>query len=367
MCYFTACGSTAGKLAARAFHAGYRLNGFVAVAAFVSVVLLLSARSVLQASLTSGAVHVRDLEWEAVLVALAVEVQRRSRLGTGRGLAFTVGEYLLVSERLQRSSPPLPVTQQLARIAFAIMGSSMLSARSQACRDTWMRWIPARNVVLVSNQSDAVIGAIDLRNASSLSLFDAAYALDDGSHAAAQRRSLRAFVHVVEHVLSADANIEWVIMADDDTWVDAPNIASVVGQFEPLAPLVIGCIFDGPAWSPSNRYAWPSGGAAIVMSAPAAVAIARGLHTPTCPFESYNDLTIGRCATALGIAQVHHYAFGDPDGKALAAAYGRAARHGWATLHRRSPENMTNMYREQLVSLGRGVLGVASAASGLPP
>ena len=93
-----------------------------------------------------------------------------------------------------------------------------------------------------------------------------------GSYEAAQHRSLRALARVVERVLPAAPLVAWVVLADDDTWVDAPNLAAVVGQFDARVPLVLGYVFDGPYWAPDSPSAWPSGGGAIVMSAPAAIA-----------------------------------------------------------------------------------------------
>lgn len=102
----------------------------------------------------------------------------------------------------------------------------------------------------------------------------------------------------------------------------------------------------GPAWIKNLPHAYH------VMSPPAAVAIATSLFTLLCPVqEFYNDIPNGRCAAALGIAQVVHHPALFPEGPTNVIA-GRTASQGMATLHHLSPVETEALFRAQLLSIG---------------
>ena len=50
----------------------------------------------------------------------------------------------------------------------------------------------------------------------------------------------------------------------------------------------------------------------MLLTRAAANLIAEAVYSPACPFFSYNDVTIGRCAWAVGVALAHSPLF-DPE------------------------------------------------------
>jgi hypothetical protein len=108
----------------------------------------------------------------------------------------------------------------------------------------------------------------------------------------------------------------------------------------------VGYIFDGASWASHSTFAWPSGGAGIALTFPAAAAIASRLYSSSCPFRDYNDVTIGGCADALRIPLVHHPGF-EPEPH----SYGvfkkqriRSAVMAPATIHRVYPADMLALW-----------------------
>lgn len=93
------------------------------------------------------------------------------------------------------------------------------------------------------------------------------------------------------------------------THTNTDNLLAVLGGFNYERPLILGFIIDGATREPNVCYPFPSGGAGAVFSRPAASQIANSLYTPLCPFTKANDMTIGRCAFALGIPLIDHPGF----------------------------------------------------------
>ena len=91
---------------------------------------------------------------------------------------------------------------------------------------------------------------------------------------------------------------------DDDTYVNVHELPGFLVGWDPRLPLLFGHIWYGPEQRNTDEGAWPSGGAGIILSRRAAELLAANLYTKLCPFLGLNDVTLGHCATRLGIPMV---------------------------------------------------------------
>lgn len=166
-------------------------------------------------------------------------------------------------------------------------------------------------MILVSSDApNTATGAVKLR----LTGVGGAPIKDDGGYTAAQHRSLGALRHIVATMLPKGAAASstaygsseprWVALVDDDCWVNTANLASTLAGFSSDLPVIVGKQLSGGRWM-QRPTAWLAGGSGMFFSAPAARLVAAALYTDACPFDTWNDVTIGRCAESLGIPQVH--------------------------------------------------------------
>jgi hypothetical protein len=146
-----------------------------------------------------------------------------------------------------------------------------------------------------------------------------------------------------------------VLLADDDTFVNPVELAAFTARRRPGFELVTSYVWATP--EPSDGVTrWPSGGAGILLSRPAAARIAAALYTPACPFNRLNDLTIGLCCERLGIPLEHSAAF-DPEGWAFESRLRgslEADLMAPVTLHRAESRQMALLY--ELMRLHYGLV-----------
>ena len=117
---------------------------------------------------------------------------------------------------------------------------------------------------------------------------------DGGTWRDAQHRQLRGL-----QWLRLPANVDWVMLVDDDTWVDRPALECLMARFSKTRTL-IGYRAENGVFN---------GGAGLLLSRRLADEIARRLYTRTCPFAGTNDATITACAAALGANLTHEPRF----------------------------------------------------------
>jgi len=116
------------------------------------------------------------------------------------------------------------------------------------------------------------------------------------SYLGAQWRSLDS----INLALRVEPPADWIFLVDDDTFVNAFELRHILSSLSargvhPLAsdcsvPVLIGHIWWRPTWN-RNR-CWPSGGAGMLLSRPAALAIQPLLDV--CWDGAWNDLSLGR-------------------------------------------------------------------------
>jgi hypothetical protein len=206
------------------------------------------------------------------------------------------------------------------------MGSSVALDRSIAVRDTWARSV--QNVFIYGDIDNAEVGMQTLPELAGRKNYDDA-----------QHRQL----HGLKHALSNQslAALPWVFLADDDSWVNTRELPSFLHGWNPDAPILFGFIATQVANEPGR--VWPAAGAGILLTRVAARLLADALYTPACPFEVFNDFTIGRCSWALGIAMVHSPLFVNEAGAIFDSIVAFGRMRSELVVHRATPARMHDL------------------------
>eukprot|EP00927_Polykrikos_kofoidii_P005185 TRINITY_DN12069_c0_g1_i1.p1 TRINITY_DN12069_c0_g1~~TRINITY_DN12069_c0_g1_i1.p1 ORF type:complete len:841 (-),score=108.64 TRINITY_DN12069_c0_g1_i1:494-2650(-) len=97
---------------------------------------------------------------------------------------------------------------------------------------------------------------------------------------------------------------KWVILADDDTFVNVELLVTFAARHDPLVPALFTYVLSD---AHVLGYDYPCGGAGMLLSAAAYELVAPHLLTPECPMLNFNDLTLGFCVHKHGIPLVHSH------------------------------------------------------------
>ena len=95
----------------------------------------------------------------------------------------------------------------------------------------------------------------------------------------------------------------WVLLADDDTFLQVDVLLDFLAGHDPQVPAMFGYVLSD---AHVLGYDYPCGGAGMLVSAAAYDVLASRLLGPECPLLAFNDLTIGFCAHSRGVPLVHH-------------------------------------------------------------
>ena len=106
---------------------------------------------------------------------------------------------------------------------------------------------------------------------------------------------------MVEYILPFCSR--WVLMVDDDTWVNPVELYHFLLPLEWRLPAVIGFTIEDPGMGLTS---WIAGGSGMLLSVEAAKPLAANIYGPLCDASNayYNDMSLGECAWKLGIPQV---------------------------------------------------------------
>jgi hypothetical protein len=116
-----------------------------------------------------------------------------------------------------------------------------------------------------------------------------------------QRESARPDGHPLAH--EAMAGVEWVVMVDDDSWVNVPALVTLLSSLNASEPQAMGWVWSG-MWGRSHMFF--SGGGVIAMTRPAFERVAPALYDDgRCGFCMSNDVTLTYCLWRLGVPLVH--------------------------------------------------------------
>jgi hypothetical protein len=182
----------------------------------------------------------------------------------------------------------------LTAIGFVIMTSKATRELFLAQKRTWLRDAD-RNTTAVWAFSDAY-DPLSFDTYTLPSLYG-----KGGTWADAQHHQLRG-MQWLERTHRVPEAMRWLMLIDDDTWVNRPMLERFVAPLDPALPMlcghehVVNHVFNG--------------GAGLLLSRPAFDAIASRLYTKTCPFQGTNDNTITACArTVPGLVRMHSARF----------------------------------------------------------
>lgn len=218
------------------------------------------------------------------------------------GAPFTPSSILAVHP-CTRGAWELGVPDAWRDFVFVVMGGSIHLARARAIRSTWGTLVPYEKVVIFGDVNHTETGMMTLGMlAGKKSYYDA------------QHRTLQGLIHTMRSGLAGEAL--WVFLVDDDTYVNVHELPGFLVGWDSRVPLIFAHIWYGPEARGNDEGSWPSGGAGIVLSRRAADLLSVALYSKVCPFFQLNDVTIGHCATRLGIPMIHSPMF-DPEGNVM--------------------------------------------------
>ena len=226
---------------------------------------------------------------------VAAAVARRARFSISHGLGgevFTTTTVMSVHPciRAVAGARPLDASTDLAVV---VMAGSVRLERARAAASTWASMLPREAVLFVGDVNDEASGMITLPSLAGRA----------GYHDA-QHRTLRGLQHLVA-TPSRLRDARWVLLVDDDTYVNVPELLGLVAPFNSDAPLLMGHFFYGPEERGGDEISVVGGGGGMLLSRRAAERVAAALYTPACPYLPFNDVTISHCASTLGVAKVH--------------------------------------------------------------
>ncbi|EEB13783.1 core 1 UDP-galactose:N-acetylgalactosamine-alpha-r beta 1,3- galactosyltransferase, putative [Pediculus humanus corporis] len=112
-------------------------------------------------------------------------------------------------------------------------------------------------------------------------------------------KTKEAFKYVYQHYMD---RVDWVLKADDDTYVIVENLRLVLSQHNSSEKLYMGCRFK-----PYTKNGYMSGGAGYVLSKEAVKAfVEEALPSSKCrqDGEGAEDVEIGKCLEAVGVSAI---------------------------------------------------------------
>ena len=156
--------------------------------------------------------------------------------------------------------------------------------------DTWATASSIRErVVAVSDMADSSVGVITFPEVEGKTSYD------DAQHR--QPRFIRSYLS--SHKLWPTT--EWLMIVDDDTYVNIDKVRRFLDRYDPRLSLSFGYVFadgvdkDSPI-AQRLKFGWYSGGGGIILSRPLVEYLMENLYTSEhCPFDWFNDKTIAVC------------------------------------------------------------------------
>lgn len=203
----------------------------------------------------------------------------------------------------------------LHKVLFVVMGSSDLQDRLLSMRDTWLAWVPASNVVMLSDAPAPGLNITVLPELPADAYLEEVFgnvSARDNYHKA-NLRHLKSVQWLGQQKQEALLDIDWVMMVDDDTFVNVPLLLHFLAQFPASLPMSFGIIIDSGPWDPFLKgVAFPQGGAGMLFSKPGFLRLAEHVLSPQCCDKKEllaNDVAIGFALPRANVVKVHSALF----------------------------------------------------------
>ncbi|KAJ3121021.1 hypothetical protein HK098_004061 [Nowakowskiella sp. JEL0407] len=200
------------------------------------------------------------------------------------GIELYKQEKKLTKTSFDESDPKISMDD----LYFVIMGSSKNKDRIKLLRKTWLGWVKESNFVIFADEEDSESKMITIPELKGKPTYDDA-----------QHRQLKGIKYIYAHNSSLIESKKWIILVDDDTWLNIPALIRYLIKFDYKLPMGIGWVH-----LLRKTTAIYSGGAAMIFSKPAMDLIAPNLYTDVCPFATANDVTLSQCVFNLRVLKV---------------------------------------------------------------
>ncbi|XP_013997916.1 glycoprotein-N-acetylgalactosamine 3-beta-galactosyltransferase 1-like [Salmo salar] len=107
-------------------------------------------------------------------------------------------------------------------------------------------------------------------------------------------KTIRAFQYIYQHHRN---DYDWVLKADDDTFVVIENLRYTLSKQDPEKP-----VYFGRRFRPFVQQGYMSGGAGYVLSKEAVRRFIKGFDTGKCShFSIIEDMALGKCMETMGV------------------------------------------------------------------
>jgi hypothetical protein len=198
----------------------------------------------------------------------------------------------------------------LDSVLFVVLCSKALQQRVAGMVDGWMHWVPRQNVMLLCGDDIPGLNVTLLpRLPIDTGVVDR---FEKASVQGANLRHLRSMwwlVHIVPSVLQ---QFQWILYADDDTFVNVPRLLTFLHGIPSHLPLLITYLHRPPHSldNPYRNMAFPSGGAGMLFTRPALQQLGSVLFLPLCEvIEPINDVSIARCTKVANVTKISSASF----------------------------------------------------------
>ncbi|MCL4120908.1 UNVERIFIED_CONTAM: hypothetical protein GTU68_029619 [Idotea baltica] len=184
---------------------------------------------------------------------------------------------------LHTKAPDIP----LDRIHFGVKTCQKLaSERLPVLRDTWLPRVS--NYALYSDVEDETLGTISLNIPNS------------------ERGHCRKTLGIIRR--AAQMDIDWLVIADDDTLLSPPRLASLLGPYDPTSSLALGERYAYMIGSGAG-FNYLTGGAGMVLSK-RTVSLLSKEGACDCPSsETPDDMYLGACLQRQQVPIIHSRRF----------------------------------------------------------
>lgn len=271
--------------------------------------------------------HGNDLQ--SAVLSVQGEVLAR-KVGTFAGTPMSTAEFFGIHRCIGRPSDRRHWISNSEGIAYIVMASKNTRDRAEALLRHWGKHVPTALMRMYSDVDDPSVRMITLPELAGR-----------GSYVDAQHRPLKG----LQHALTTEPfkSAEFIMFADDDTFVNLPQLRYFASQWNPDVPALFGYM-----WLRTSA-TWPSGGGGMLVTRAAAKMLAESLYTPACPFDDgHDDVTIGHCCWRLNIPLVHSNQF-DSMGELYKALEPPLSNNAILTsaiaIHRADPERMSQLHQ----------------------
>uniref|UniRef100_A0A674E5Y6 Glycoprotein-N-acetylgalactosamine 3-beta-galactosyltransferase 1 n=1 Tax=Salmo trutta TaxID=8032 RepID=A0A674E5Y6_SALTR len=177
-------------------------------------------------------------------------------------LADVEGEVVVLAPQYEDRSVAANLSQNVRLLCWIMTGPKNLESRTKHIRATWAKRC---NKILYMSSVETEFPT-----------------------------TIRAFQYIYQHHRN---DYDWVLKADDDTFVVIENLRHTLSKQDPEKP-----VYFGRRFHPFVQQGYMSGGAGYVLSKEAVRRFIKGFDTGKCShFSIIEDMALGKCMETMGV------------------------------------------------------------------